>query len=108
MISGTRIRLVTLLKPKPCMPATTASAFAVLPLDNSTTWLPCSTASSSSGRAMFQAARSLTEPKGLSISSFANRSMLRRPCTAGSIRTNGVLPIASVMLSYLTELPPRA
>ncbi len=90
------------------MPAMTARALAVLPLDNSTTWLPCSTASGSRGRAMFHAARSLTEPNGFSISSLAYRSMFRRPCTAGSMRTSGVLPMASVMLSYLTGLPPRA
>ncbi|CAM5271449.1 hypothetical protein SGLAM104S_10659 [Streptomyces glaucescens] len=75
LISGTRIRLVTLLKVRPCMPARTASAFAVLPLDSSTTWLPRAAAAARCGRAMFQAARSFTEPNGLSSSSFAYRSM---------------------------------
>ncbi len=55
---------------------------------------------------MCQAGRSLTDPNGLSISSFAYRSMLRSPCTAGSMRTSGVLPMASVMLSYLMRAYP--
>ena len=87
MISGTFIRFVTLLKPSPCMPAIKASALAVLPLDSSTTWLPRARASGSPGRAMFQAARSFTEPNGLKSSSFAYRSTERRACTAGSMRS---------------------
>lgn len=106
MISGTRMRLVTLLNLSPCMPASRARASAVLPLESFTTVPSPLEAASRWGRTMFQAGLSLTDPNGSSISSLAYRSMLRSPCTAGSMRTSGVLPMASVMLSYLIRMFP--